>query len=443
MVKPLGGLYPPVVHVGDIFQVIHVADFNNMYVYFKHPEGASKNNFSGLKRLDFPAGSKFGCAWMDEVEPVQPTYKGRRHRPLKETVINITPPFPVRNSLHPLSESARTPVSKFAHMSLIPEMRDLVTGITKSGNPRAARVASLLLGIDNLGKIKDLQEPKSSMTNVGFDHNTTEDEIVFTPALKADPRVEARFYPKQPLKVGRFVRKTFQEHSIPVVDTDIEAFVNSYRAARGVNAGALERFELVSGKAVAEAYLKRNYAEGNEGTNLGNSCMKYRRCQDYLKIYTKNEDKVQLLVLWDRPTEDPGKKVSGRALIWSLDDGRTFMDRQYVIRPADESVFATYARKEGWTRWAGHGYIVDPAGKRTDKPMCVSLSRVDFEFYPYMDTMEFLHVSQDDRDAIEDPRKPHVPGMVTNDHRAPKKGVSVFECTNTNGSVDNFDDDGW
>jgi hypothetical protein len=41
-------------------------------------------------------------------------------------------------------------------------------------------------------------------------------------------------------------------------------------------------------------------------------------------------------------------KISGRAIIWTLDDGMVFMDRVYTVNDSDVELFKMYAKQKGW-----------------------------------------------------------------------------------------------
>jgi hypothetical protein len=89
--------------------------------------------------------------------------------------------------------------------------------------------------------------------------------------------------------IGRWARRVYKDVlDEPVKDSEIEAFVNYYKSTYdGVYKGA-EAFELVKGEDIRKWYLVDRYEE--ENGQLGNSCMRYKRCQPYLDIYVQNPD---------------------------------------------------------------------------------------------------------------------------------------------------------
>jgi hypothetical protein len=175
--------------------------------------------------------------------------------------------------------------------------------------------------------------------------------------------------------IGRWARRVYKDVlDEPVKDSEIEAFVNYYKSTYdGVYKGA-EAFELVKGEDIRKWYLVDRYEE--ENGQLGNSCMRYKRCQPYLDIYVQNPDVCQLLIL--KSDKDP-EKIVGRALVWTLHDGpgvagRKFMDRVYTIKDSDRLRFLEYAKENEFLTAASHTYKIQL------KP------DTEYSYYPYMDT---------------------------------------------------------
>ena len=68
------------------------------------------------------------------------------------------------------------------------------------------------------------------------------------------------------------------------------------------------KFEVVKGNAIRKYYHYTSYYR--ESGSLGNSCMKYDVCQDYLGLYTHNKDICSLLIATDNRD-----RLIGRALL--------------------------------------------------------------------------------------------------------------------------------
>lgn len=170
-------------------------------------------------------------------------------------------------------------------------------------------------------------------------------------------------------------------------DKERDDFVNLFKA----NLQSDIHFEIVSGEDIKFWYLETNYYD-NDG-ELGSSCMRYSKCQNYLKIYTENPNVCQMLIYKE------GKKIKGRALIWKIegfDKSEYFMDRIYTTEPAIKKKFEEWCDKKGYLRkyassadmigyfiWKGSDYELD---------IQVKLEKFKFEKYPYMDTFKRLRL---------------------------------------------------
>jgi hypothetical protein len=57
--------------------------------------------------------------------------------------------------------------------------------------------------------------------------------------------------------------------------------------------------------------------------------MRYGQKNNFMKLYADNPDKISMVVLLH------DNKLAGRALIWKLDDGSTYLDRIYYQFDSD------------------------------------------------------------------------------------------------------------
>ena len=139
--------------------------------------------------------------------------------------------------------------------------------------------------------------------------------------------------------IGRWVRHIFVDvQKSTLNDTQLEQFVNAYKST--FDSKDKDLIEIVEGEEIRKCYLEDNYEEIKG--QLGNSCMRYERCQAYLDIYVKNPEVCKLLVL----RGDTGK-VKGRALLWTLSDGERYIDRMYTIDDSDKIIFKEWGLKNG------------------------------------------------------------------------------------------------
>ena len=173
--------------------------------------------------------------------------------------------------------------------------------------------------------------------------------------------------------IGRWVRHIFNDvRQTPIKNEDLENFVNAYKSTYDKVSKGSEKFELVKGEDIRYWYLEERYEEVKG--QLGNSCMRYQRCQKYLDIYVENPESCSLLIL---KGETPDK-IIGRALIWTIHDGpgvagRKFMDRIYTINDSDRLLFDAYAKEHDILKSQSHTYKIKVKEGR-------------YDYYPYMDT---------------------------------------------------------
>ena len=169
-------------------------------------------------------------------------------------------------------------------------------------------------------------------------------------------------------------------------DADIEKLVNQVKAKLDPTI----KFSIVSGVDILYWYHGQNYAE-NSGS-LSSSCMRYGRCQDYLRIYSDNP--VEMLIATDEQN-----KLRGRALLWPRsmwnknywDNVDYIMDRIYGKDHIIEK-FKQYAQNKQWVYKNRQTYQeVDTWRVPGDYELCVkrcrmNLDNINFDEYPYMDT---------------------------------------------------------
>jgi len=182
---------------------------------------------------------------------------------------------------------------------------------------------------------------------------------------------------KQELGIGRFVGKIFREViKVTLSDTTTEKFVNEFKSMFDFEKDGTNRLELFSGEDIRKWYLFKNYSEVKG--QLGNSCMRYDNCQEYLNIYVENPEVCKLLVMWSDPSKT---KICGRALIWTLIDGKTVMDRIYTVSDYQQELFMKYAQD--------HKIELINSLRYGQK---IQLKKWKFTYYPYMDNFLCLNI---------------------------------------------------
>jgi hypothetical protein len=191
------------------------------------------------------------------------------------------------------------------------------------------------------------------------------------------------------ISIGRMINQILKDNGISgITDKQIETFVNKFKTAWDRHHGITNRkIQVVSGENIKKWYHEDMQLSGK--STLGNSCMRYDRCQPYLDIYAKNPDKIQLVIL----TEND--KLISRALFWTLDEcSRTrykyYLDRIYVENDSDYEFVQNWADenlgdKNGEDSMASYW--------RGDVPnmMKVNLKQIEFPAYPYADSMMYIY----------------------------------------------------
>jgi hypothetical protein len=235
-----------------------------------------------------------------------------------------------------------------------------------------------------LAAIGNIYDNNGPMLHISFeDSNGTHNVLCNPNALKRD----ISSIKSSQLKIGKFVTAMFTKGGIDFKPTDIEDFVNKYKSVITQMRDKFNNFKIVKGKDIRNSYLVDNYL--NTNGSLGNSCMRYDKCQKFLDIYVENPDKVSLVIL-----EKEGK-ITGRAILWTDDKDRKVMDRIYTNNSADEQLFKDFAKANNfWYKKDQNMYedtpFIGPNGEE-ERNITIQLDEVDHNYYPYMDSMKFYN----------------------------------------------------
>ena len=139
-------------------------------------------------------------------------------------------------------------------------------------------------------------------------------------------------------------------------------------------------FEVVKGEDIRKYYLYTNYQ--NTKGQLGESCMRFKKCQEFLDIYVDNPKICKLLIL-----KGDKDKITGRALIWKTTSGEMYLDRVYTNNDSDIILFNAYAKKKLGCKYS-YDEIFSYDSEYTE--LSIKPNKIDFKKYPYMDTFRFL-----------------------------------------------------
>lgn len=216
--------------------------------------------------------------------------------------------------------------------------------------------------------------------------------------LSTDGRISWRPFNRpslDPYEVkGRMVGKpakavmSFLPDTIDKDPNQFELFATKFNAQQ--EAMNNPKLELVKGKDILKYYDSDSYTQEVYIPALSQSCMRYKRCAPWLKLYSENPRTIQMLVQFD--TEG---KLIARALVWQTQK-HLFMDRVYGSDLSRET-FRHFATKQGWLYRAYNGYEypnkVISNGKEVTRNLAVELDNLPNEGVPYTDT--FLWLSRD------------------------------------------------
>jgi hypothetical protein len=175
--------------------------------------------------------------------------------------------------------------------------------------------------------------------------------------------------------IGEYSYKSYKDRG-DYKASDIEKFVNAFISAMEFNKNAFNYLSVIKGEEVKKWYSSKNYL--NDLGELGQSCMRYGRCQDYFDIYVENPDVCSLLILKD-PNED---KIHGRALLWILSDGTKYMDRVYTNKNGLDGLF---------NKWSVENDYNLKYSNINSSEISVKVKAKDYVKYPYMDTFKYYN----------------------------------------------------
>lgn len=196
---------------------------------------------------------------------------------------------------------------------------------------------------------------------------------------------------RQEIFVGRGIRALLTSAGIKFLDKDLEEFVNLYKATVDKMNDRFQYFQSVKEQEIGHWYHYSNYKE-RQGS-LGSSCMSNVNT-DYFDIYISNPDVCELVIL---KSEEDDSLIVGRALLWTLRDGKKFMDRIYTIKDSDVQLFRDWAKENGWyskqyNSSSDSGRAINPEnGEQVDLgTLTVNIKKGMYEAYPYLDTLKYF-----------------------------------------------------
>lgn len=194
---------------------------------------------------------------------------------------------------------------------------------------------------------------------------------------------------RQEIKPARWLRSMLAPRLAQrFKDSDYAKFAEKFKAHE--LSGTIE-LEFVS---FCDGYDSDNYYNGNPESCMTNEPIEgFYRCFPAKLLVAKRKD----------------EKFSGRAIVWELDSGETFMDRVYAAEPYIEQLFLEHAQKNGWLRKTKQSSgnlssVTRPDGSVITGEMSVTATESinNLDFYPYLDTFRWSagkRIQNHDKDA--------------------------------------------
>jgi hypothetical protein len=187
--------------------------------------------------------------------------------------------------------------------------------------------------------------------------------------------------------IGKFAQMVMKNVDKEVPGAELELFVNAYRTEYDLaQKGDSHTFEVVKGAEIEKRYLESSFVNKSDYTgndSLHGSCMRKPGCAGFFNIYIENPDVCELLVMLDKEG-----KTMGRALLWTLDDGKRYMDRVYCV---DTNTNVGKFYDWGKTNKIDYYYGLTPVAPAD---ATVVVKGKEYKYYPYMDTFKYYDTEE-------------------------------------------------
>ena len=283
--------------------------------------------------------------------------------------------------------------------------------LNSDGNRENKKTSFIDLDDSGLDKISFITSTKAAEVMADYNHQDKESgDIEFSRSAYLDVRyndtLNDLMYSKfrSVTSIGKLVNKLFPKEfeAGGKPGQDIQSFTDKFKSIRDA-----KDLELVKGSDIVTYYHFDNYVgRDNAEGSLGNSCMRYDDCDEYVQFYADNSNLVSLLILKneDEEDEDNNGKIKGRALVWKLSEpkDRIFMDRIYTIDSYDEELFKSHAKKNGWLykyrqNSSDSELIVDTKDDSKEHMTLVvkEVKSSSTSKYPYVDTIKHYYPDDD------------------------------------------------
>ena len=227
-------------------------------------------------------------------------------------------------------------------------LRAIISELVKKGDPIAKEISDIDANVEDLLKIYTFVPNglRDKIIDKVIRPSLTEEVSMLSVRVGGDdPNVSFLPKDKEPeyTEDGTWARKNRQEGKPAKIfqkaltrqfkQREWETFSNAFKS----EVCSCNNFQLVSGEDIRYWYHENNYYEC-KGT-LGNSCMRYDSAQSYFDIYVDN---AKMLI-----TKKAGK-LTGRAIVWEIDENTTILDRVYTCFDYLYNCFIDYAKEHKW-----------------------------------------------------------------------------------------------
>jgi hypothetical protein len=188
---------------------------------------------------------------------------------------------------------------------------------------------------------------------------------------------------RQSGRPAKVIRKIFTKRALSLfTDKDFEQFALQYQAK-----GAAKdfTFSILDNSHIKETYDAERSVDC--GASLNGSCM--NGDGKYLDLY-ENCPHLRIITL-----RDSDNLLAGRALLWTLPNGKQLMDRVYVSEERLYDLFLDFADQNKFTRkvsyksYSDKTSFTDDNGETTYKATFKIKTDTEFDYYPYIDTFTY------------------------------------------------------
>lgn len=189
--------------------------------------------------------------------------------------------------------------------------------------------------------------------------------------------ISNNYFTRTRCKPGKLFKLLFPDLDSKTIDHYVSLYKS--HSLRTFNPESVYTFKLVDQDDIAAYYNDRKY-ESKSGT-LGDSCMRYSHCEDYLKLYTRNPQ-CKLAILVDKSTD----LIAARALVW--DD--KYYDRIYFSSEKIRLLMKANLERQGYVG-IHHGKTYITTSLKNSNSVVINLDESNFHKFPFMDSLFLLN----------------------------------------------------